>query len=308
MPDREIVDLRYSGHFSLSHSVSLATRAAFVEGMRGTRLELAFPLDGSWRPVAVSVEQTKERIRATIFANPGHAKVEEVRAQLERMLSLDVDATGLSDVLARDKVAKALMARRPDERPVLLPSSYETAARAIIGHRLQVRQAAAVQARIAAEHGVALDVDGRRLHAFPAPERLAALAPVQGLSNRKVEQLRALGAAAASGWLDTARLREMSWDAAMQHLQELADIGPFSAELILMCGVGDADAFPRTELRLHRAIAIAYDLGEKPDIKSLELIADGWRPYRSWIGLLLRNDQIDRVKTPREAAIRGVLG
>ena len=294
MPHREIVDLRHSGLFSLSDSVSLATRAAFVEAMHGSRLELAFSLDGSWHPVAVSVEQTKERIRATILANPEHASMEEIRAQLERMLSLDVDATGLSDVVARDKVAKALVARRPGVRPILLPSPYETAARAIIGHRLYVRQAAAVQNRIAAEHGVALDVDGRRLHAFPAPERLAALVPVQGLSDRKVEQLRALGAAAASGWLDTARLREMSWDVAMTHLQKLAGIGPFSAELILMRGVGGADAFPRTELRLHRGMSVAYDLGEQPDIKTLEDIADGWRPYRSWIGLLLRNDQIDQ--------------
>ena len=72
-------------------------------------------------------------------------------------------------------------------------------------------------------------------------------------------------------------------------LQQLAGIGFFSAELILLRGVGDADAFPKSEKRLHRAMAAAYHLGDDPDLDTLERIADGWRPHRSWVGLLLRN-------------------
>jgi DNA-3-methyladenine glycosylase II len=295
MRNYEVVDLHYSGDFSLADSVSLATRAAFVEAMRGKTLDLAFPLEGSWRPVAVAVEQSDHRVSATVLANPEHATVDEIRAQLERMLSLDIDGSTYSDVAARDKVASVLMKQRAGVRPVLLPSPYETAARAIIGHRLQVQQAAAVQARISAEHGVALDADGRILHTFPAPALLAALPPVQGLSERKIEQLRALGLAAADGWLDTDRLRAMNRETALSHLQELAGIGPFSAELILMRGVGDVDAFPETELRLHRAMAKAYDLGDQPDIATLKGIAEHWRPYRSWVGLLLRNSANGRI-------------
>ena len=293
MAERDVVDLSYTGVFSLVDSVALANRAAFTGAMRGDRLELAFPLDRSWRPVAVGIEQAEASVRAVVLANPERANADEIRAQLERMLSLDVDATALSDLVARDKVAKALVSRRPGVRPVLLPSPYETAARAIIGHRMPVRQAAVVQTRIATEHGVALDVEGRSLAAFPGPNRLAALPAVQGLSERKIEQLRALGKAAADGWLDTARLRNMDRDAALSHLQQLAGIGPFSAELILMRGVGDADAFPLTEMRLHRAMAAAYGLDDPPSVVMLEKIADRWRPYRSWIGLLLRNFAAD---------------
>ena len=103
-----------------------------------------------------------------------------------------------------------------------------------------------------------------------------------------MEQLRALGTA-ASGLLDTARLRAMDHDAALTHLRQLAGIGPFSAELILLRGMGDPDAFPKEEKRLHRAMAAAYHLGDEPTLDALERLADGWRPYRSWVGLLLRN-------------------
>ncbi len=81
----------------------------------------------------------------------------------------------------------------------------------------------------------------------------------------------------------------MDFDQALAHLQQLPGIGPFSAELIMIRGVGDADVFPRTEKSLHRNMAAAYKLGGEPNIDALEQIANKWRPYRSWAGLLLRN-------------------
>ncbi len=292
MPAFPSIDLRFTGDYSLAASVALAASASFVDklhaGPAGDVLDLAFPLEGSWRPVGVRIDQPGQQVRAQVLANPGGAPADDIRAQLERMLALDVEGAGFAGVAARDAVVAALRQQHLGLRPVLLPSPYEAAARAIIGHQLPVRQAAAITARIAAEHGVRVEVGEHVLHAFPAPDRLAGLPFVRGLAARKVEQLRALGTA-APGWLGSARLRAMGHDAAMAHLQQLAGIGPFSAELILLRGVGDPDAFPLQEKRLHRAMAAAYRLGDAPDLAALERVADRWRPYRSWAGLLLRN-------------------
>lgn len=119
---------------------------------------------------------------------------------------------------------------------------------------------------------------------------------MRGLASRKVEQLRALGVATADGRFGSARLRAMDRDEALSHLQQLPGIGPFSAELVLLRGVGDPDAFPRTERRLHRAMTAAYHLGHDTDLDVLERVADRWRPYRSWVGLLLRNFWEDDVR------------
>jgi DNA-3-methyladenine glycosylase II len=67
---------------------------------------------------------------------------------------------------------------------------------------------------------------------------------------------------------------------------ELSGVGPFFAEMILLGGAGDPNSFPRQEKRLHQAVAAAYQLGDDPP---RERIAEGWRPYRSWAGLQLRN-------------------
>ncbi|OGX82138.1 hypothetical protein BEN49_02960 [Hymenobacter coccineus] len=290
--------MRFTGDYALAASVSLAASAAFVDGLRrgpdgeSEVLDLAFPLEGSWHPVGVRVHQQHNgSVSAHLLTNPGSAMTHEVRATLERMLSLDVDGTGFADVAARDNVVAGLRQRHCGIRPVLLPSPYEAAARAIIGHQLPVRQAAAITARIAADHGVPVEVGERVMTTFPAPAQLIHLPAVRGLAARKVEQLRVLGNAAADGWLSSARLRALPRDEALAELQQLPGIGPFSAELVMMRGVGEPDAFPLLEKRLHRAMAAAYDLGEAPDLPTLERIAERWRPYRNWAGLLLRNFQ-----------------
>ena len=281
------IELRFTGDYSLAASVELTAGASFVPHSGDGGLDLAFSLDGTWASVAVRVSEDAGGVRARVLANPDRAATDDIRSQLERILCLDTDGVGFREVAARDAVVARLSRRRPGVRPVLFPSPYEAAARAIIGHRLYVKQAAAVTTRVAAEHGARLDAGDRVMHAFPAPGRLAELPPVQGLSERKVEQLRALGAAA--GRLGTRRLRAMGCPEALADLQKLAGIGPFSAELILIRGVGDPDAFPQTELRLHKAMATAYGFGDAPTPDALERVAERWRPYRSWVGLLLRN-------------------
>lgn len=286
------ITLRFTGDYSLEASVTLAASATFVADLRpadsGPVLDLAFPLEGSWRTVGVRIEQYHGEVRAHVLANPDQATPDDIRTRLEHMLSLDMEGVGVAEVAARDAVFADLRQRQPGVRPVLYPSPYEAAARTIVGHQLPVRQAAAINARIADEHGVRVEVRDHVMHAFPAPDRLAQLPLIRGLAARKVEQLRALGQT-TTDWFSTASLRAMDREEALVQLQQLAGIGPFSAELILMRGVGDADAFPKSEKRLHRAMAAAYGLGDDPDLVTLERIADGWRPYRSWVGLLLRN-------------------
>ena len=211
-----------------------------------------------------------------------------MRAQVERILSLDVDGSGFPAVGERDPVVAGLQRRYPGLRPVGFWSPYEAAAWAIIGHRIRIRQAAAIKARIAAQLGEAVPIGGRLVHAFPGPERLARLDTFPGLAGRKPEWLRSAAAAALDGRLDAARLRALPRDQALAQLTQLPGIGDFSAELILLRGAMDPDSVPLHEPRLARAVALAYDLPQPPASKQLQHISQNWRPYRTWVTLLLR--------------------
>jgi DNA-3-methyladenine glycosylase II len=81
----------------------------------------------------------------------------------------------------------------------------------------------------------------------------------------------------------------MTVDEALAHLKKLPGIGPFSAELILVRGVGLVDLFPSETPRLHHIMGDLYDLGPEPPLAQLEAIAELWRPYRGWAAFLFRN-------------------
>jgi DNA-3-methyladenine glycosylase II len=276
-----------SGPFSLGAS------AAFLEGFspaayRGVadgHLHLAFVPDGEEAAGGVCLRQPEGVVLGEVF---GAADPEAVREQVARILSLDVDGSGFPEVGRRDPVVGGLQGRWPGLRPVGFFSPYEAAAWALIGHRIRIVQAARIKERMAVELGRAVDVHGDLRHAFPGPGRLAGLEGFPGLFERKVANLRALAVEAIDGRLDGARLRGLPRDQALVELKQLQGIGDFSAELVLLRGAGDPDHLPRHEPRLCRGAAIAYGLAEPPSREWLEERAQAWRPYRTWVVLLLR--------------------
>jgi DNA-3-methyladenine glycosylase II len=74
---------------------------------------------------------------------------------------------------------------------------------------------------------------------------------------------------------------------------DLPGIGPFGAELVLIRGAGVPDRFPEHEPRVHMAIRAAYGLPDDAPLEELERIAEAWRPYRSWMAVLLRRSLED---------------
>lgn len=278
-------DLAYRGSFDLSASTRFLegfTPAARPDaGAVPGELRLAFPCAPSWRPVGVLVSQHEPDgpVRAGVVADPG-----DVPAALEhtrRILSLDVDGTGFAEVATGDPVVARLRARYPGLRPVAFHSPYEAACWAIIGHRISMVRAASITRSLAERFGSV--VPGIDLPTFPAPDALPERVPL--VSDLKSDRLHAVAQAALDGRLDAATLR--SAPDPLASLRELPGIGPFSAELILLRGAAEPDGFPTAEPRLHEEMTRAYGLHE-PTLAQLVAIARRWRPYRTWVSLLLR--------------------
>jgi DNA-3-methyladenine glycosylase II len=277
---------------------SLAASTRFLEGFTpagyteaaGQPLELAFPAEGSWQTAGVVVREHPRGVAGQIVSPPAPEPelATAIRSQLARILSLDVDGSGFPALGERDPVVAGLQRRYPGLRPVGFWSPYEAAAWAIIGHRIQIRQAAAIKARMAQQLGEPVTFGDHVVHAFPAPQRLAGLANFAGLSGRKPEWLRSLAGAALGGRLDAAKLRALPPGQALAQLKQLPGIGDFSAELVLLRGAGDPDHTPRHEPRLARAVALAYRLSQPPPVEQLLRLSENWRPYRTWVTLLLR--------------------
>ncbi len=227
-------------------------------------------------------------VRGEIVAS-GAADPSRIRAQVTRILSLDHDASAYAAVGERDPVVGELQRASGWLRPVLFHSPYEAACWAVISARLSQPVAAKVRERLAAEHGGSLSVEGRQFFTFPAPKRLLAAPTVQGLSQEKLRRLHAIAQAALEGRLDPDKLLARDPDEAIDELRELPGIGPFYSRLILLRAVGPTDVIPLGEPRLRREAAALYRVPQViTDDDAFVALAEQWRPFRTWVGVLLR--------------------
>lgn len=248
---------------------------------------VAFTDDGG-EPVA---------LRAVWVADTGEAEVEfvsdlpasRVEAHAARVLSLDVDGSGLAEVGERDPVVGRLLAAAAGRRPVCFGTPFEAAVWAVLSQRVSMAQAGRVKDALAASLGTRMEIGGTEVTAFPGPAVLASLESFAGLWDSKLARIRALAEVALAGDLDPAYLRSLELDDALTHLQSLPGIGPFGATLILARGAGHPDVPPPTLRRFRAAVAAAYDLDELPDEAKLAELSEGWRPFRAWVTWLLRS-------------------
>jgi len=274
---------------------SLAASARFIAGWPpgattqphepGT-VRLAFALD-SYEGHAGAVIREDDGVLSIRVTDESQAQA--IARQVKRVLSLDHDARDLPRVVSGDPVVARAHRASGGLRPVLFNSPYEAAAWSILSARTHHRQAQDIRAEISRTVGATLDVDGVEMAAFPTPQQLLELQGLTGLGEEKMRRLRGVAEAALAGGLDPYRLRELGAPDALAELQAVRGIGPFYAGLILVRATGATDLLPPgAEPRLLGAVARAYDRGETITPAELEDIAEGWRPYRTWIAVLMR--------------------
>jgi len=226
----------------------------------------------------------------------GAAAARATRRQVERMLSLDIDASGFAAVAARDRVVARMRDRRPGWRPASFASPFEAGSWFLLSQRVRSTQALTVLRRLRDEHREPVQVDGDELRAFPAPGRVAEVEHFAGVPERKWANVRALAHAALEGRLDGDRLRGMAPEDAVANLEELPGVGPFTAQGIVLRGAGAPDLLASDEPRIATAAALAYGLDEPPTRDELAARAETWRPFRSWVQMLLRMELADQAQ------------
>ncbi len=252
-------------------------------------LRLVFRLDGTFAPVGVALREVGNGdIHGEISGGAHDARdVDKVKAQAARILSLDYDATDFARLGEREPAIGSIQQTLPGFRPVCFASPYEAAVWGILSQRIAMKQAAAIRARVAAEHGDAVEVAGQTMQAFPSPETLLSAERSPFVSEEKWERLRGIALAALDGKLDADRLRALDVDEALSQLSLLRGVGGWTAGHILLRGCATADVPTMAEPRVRRAAAFAYGLSSEPDDGELAELFDRWRPWRTWTSVLL---------------------
>jgi DNA-3-methyladenine glycosylase II len=279
--------LRPVGPFSLEPIRGLM--CGFLRGTRscdarGETVKLAFPVDGTFEVAGVSLALGDGMIEGDVAR--GH-DVGAVARQVARVLAVDRDARPFDALLRSDVVLRAIGDARPGFRPVVAYSPYVMGAWSVLSQRLRMSQAAALQVRIAEASGDFVEIAGDRVASFPRPKTILDRTSFPGIQDEKWKRLRALAAAAMDGELELDRLTSVPYAEARDRLRRIRGVGPWTADAILIRGCGPSDVLPLGEPTLNEAVARAYGLAAVPSDDEVSAIAEAWRPFRTWVSVLV---------------------
>jgi DNA-3-methyladenine glycosylase II len=269
---------------------------SFASGLPGLRhqaarsedgLALSFLADKTFTPVAVQLELRDGGVDGEIIeSGQSDPNPSAVTRQVARILSLDHDATTYPAVGKRDPAVGQLMEKLPGLRPVNFSSPYECAVWAVLSQRINTAQAASIKKRLIESHGTNFDVDGAEVGCLPTPEKMLAVKSFPSVPEVKMERLRGVARASLEGLLDADRLISLG-DRAEDAVRVIPGIGPFWSQAIYMRTCSVTDVWPVEPLS-NAALGALHGLGDEPSVEDIAHITDAYKPWRTWVCVLLR--------------------
>ncbi|MGB0683735.1 MAG: DNA-3-methyladenine glycosylase family protein [Magnetovibrionaceae bacterium] len=189
----------------------------------------------------------------------------------------------ISFLCDRDPVLAYLHRRVGTPAVRRLTPDFGGLARIVVDQVVSVAAGAALWKRLE----IASETEARPLRSLDIVRLGPAGLRACGLSGGKCRTLMGLAAAEADGRLDFEALTVQSDEQAVKDLCGLHGVGPWTAEVFLMFGLGRPDVWPAGDLALRIAVERFFAQPERPSIKQMREISEQWKPHRSAAALLL---------------------
>ncbi len=103
-----------------------------------------------------------------------------------------------------------------------------------------------------------------------------------GLNRQKVNTLFELSSLIIDRQLDLNLLGEIDDDEIRKSLTAVKGIGNWTVDIYLLEALNRPDILPDSDLALARCIQALWELEQRPDRKQIKLLAEKWRPWRSY--------------------------
>lgn len=245
-----------------------------VDRWDGRAYRRVIPLPAGPAEVTVTQVGPPEAPRLRVSAEGQPPLKRPVASALEWLLGLGIDLTAFYRFAARQGRLGRLgrLARRfRGMKPPRFATAFESVVNAIACQQVTLTLGIRLLNRLAARYGPALQEGDATAHAFPRPEDLAGLRPGKlrriGFSRQKGRAMIELARSITEGRFDLDALAELPDEEAVERLRGLRGVGRWTAEYVLLRGLGRTNIFPgddvggRNNLRrwLHLAGPLDYE-------------------------------------------------
>lgn len=229
-----------------------------------------------------------------------------ITAALERLLGLRINLGSFYQLAASHRRLRELAGRFRGLKPPRFPTVWEGLVNGIACQQFSLAVGILLLNRLAALCGLRSGNDSA-LHAFPRPEDLSAAAPKSlrslGFNGAKTRELIGLAGEITSGRLDLETFENLDNSEAMYRLLDVPGVGRWTAEYVLLRGMGRIDVFPGDDIGARNNLARWLHLPKPLDYGRVMHVVDKWKPYGGLVYFHLLLDGLERAgHLQREAA------
>lgn len=169
-------------------------------------------------------------------------------AALEKMLGLRTNFLDFYSSARRDKKLWKLSQRFLGLKPPRFPDLFEALVNGFACQQLSLTVGILLLKRLAMSYGVPFRKEGEPVYSFAHPKGLARSDPQVlrqlGFSRQKGRFLIELAQKVTEKTLDLERIEHLDDDAALKELDQLRGVGRWTAEYVLLRGMGRLNVFP----------------------------------------------------------------
>ena len=247
-------------------------------------------------PVEVSTRQRGDELEVTLSGVRTSPRIrKQIDTALKRLLGLEVDLSGFYEFARSDKWLKSLAERFHGFKPPRFLTPFEALVNGITCQQLSLTVGIILLNRLVEHHGEQL----HDRHVFPEPQDLKSLraeelAPL-GYSHNKARALIELSQAMNEKRFDPAALEKTSSQDVLAKLQQLRGIGRWTAEYVLLRGLGRTNIFPGDDVGARNNLEQWLDLRNPLTYDSSRRVLKKWAPYGGLIYFHLLLDRLEHL-------------
>ena len=218
------------------------------------------------------------------------------RSLIQKVFGLSSDLTPFYRLAKADVLLEALVKEFAGVRPPRFPSMFEALVNSVACQQVSLDSGIATLNRLAQGFGVRLADDGQTQYAFPRPIDLVHL-PYEriksvGFSGQKARAIVGLARLFAQDGTDLAHLNQLTNDEAVTYLTAIPGIGRWSAEYVLLRGMGRLDSFPGDDVGAQNNLQQVFRRDTKPTYEEIKTLVSRWSPYQGFVYFHLLLDKL----------------
>ncbi len=219
---------------------------------------------------------------------------QSVTRTLERLLGIRKDLLKFYEFARLYARLDELAMRFQGVKPPRFATVFEGLVNGIACQQLSLTVGIIFLNRLAERCGLAFSPG---IYAFPRPQDLARLDPADlrplGYSSGKARALVEIAQSIVAGQLDLEELAQLSNPECVERLAALRGVGRWTAEYVLLRGLGRIDVFPGDDVGARNNLERWLHLKKKLDYARVQQVLKRWRGYGGMIFLHLLLKSLD---------------